>query len=391
MGFIYKVGYMLDSFTLGACIYTIMQVVLLILIFAFMFKYMHRIKISSLIIFLSILFIGLNPVVVTYAMCAIKDTSNAIFNLLYVIFLLQIVRNYNSIYHNKLRLIVFLIVIMFVLLLRNNGIYTYILSFPFLLILYKHHWRKLIISFLIPTVMFGLYDKVLLPSYDISNGSIREVLSVPMMQIGRLIRDKEAYILEDDIKIIDNVLEYDLIKGFYNPDISDDIKNTFKKDASSEELKLFFGVWFKYLKKYPLIYIESFANSTYGYFYPEKNRDIIELKRYDFWNNSYFNIYSISELDEARDNVNYLFDFYNNMPFFINKVAYYVWILIFSCIYIIIKKRYKYLIPLIPLLAVLLSCLVSPVNGSMRYILPIVFSLPIIISIDYIIWKEDKI
>ena len=68
-----------------------------------------------------------------------------------------------------------------------------------------------------------------------------------------------------------------------------------------------------------------------------------------------------------------------------NQVAYYDWLLIFSCFYIIKKKKYKYLIPLTPLLATLLSCLASPVNGSFRYIMPIIFSVPIIISKIYTI------
>lgn len=138
-----------------------------------------------------------------------------------------------------------------------------------------------------------------------------------------------------------------------------------------------------------VIYIESFVNSTYSYFFPEKNRDILELKRYSLWDDTFFNITSNEEHDDERKVVNYMYDFYYKMPFFMNNVAYYDWVLIISFIYIIKKKKYKYLITLSPLVAVLLSCLASPVNGCMRYILPIVFSLPIIISVDYIVWKED--
>ena len=389
LGSVYKLGYIIDSYTLGACIFTFMQVLLSIFVFAFMIKYMNKIKINSFIIILSIMFIGMNPIVITYSMCAVKDTPNALFNLLYVIFLLQIVRNFNSVYKNKLRLITFLLVIMLVLLLRNNGIYTFVLSFPLLFIIYRQYWKKLSITFLIPIILFGLYDKVLLPSFDVSNGSIREALSLPMMQISRLIRDKEEVLTNKDKEIINGVYKYDLIKGYYDPDLSDNIKDTFRKDTTKEELKLFFGVWFKYLWKEPVVYIESFVNSTYGYFFPEKNRDILELKRYSLWDDTFFNITSNEEHDDERKVVNYMYDFYYKMPFFMNNVAYYDWVLIISFIYIIKKKKYKYLIPLSPLIAVLLSCLASPVNGCMRYILPIVFSLPIIISVDYIVWKED--
>lgn len=90
----------------------------------------------------SILFIGLTPTIAAYAITAIKDTPNAIFTLLYVVFLLQIVRNYDSIFKSKIRLILLLITMLLVLMLRNNGFFTIILSFPFLIIKYKEKWKK---------------------------------------------------------------------------------------------------------------------------------------------------------------------------------------------------------------------------------------------------------
>ena len=38
--------------------------------------------------------------------------------------------------------------------------------------------------------------------------------------------------------------------------------------ATKEELKDYFKIWFKYFKKYPLVYVGSVMNSTYGYFFP---------------------------------------------------------------------------------------------------------------------------
>lgn len=99
---------------------------------------------------------------------------------------------------------------------------------------------------------------------------------------------------------------------------------------------------------------------------------------------------AIDTFDKERTIYNKLISIYSKMPLALNKVAYFDWILILSCIYIIKNKKYKYLIPLTPLLAVLLTCLASPVNGSFRYILPIMFSLPIILSIDYLVYKEKK-
>jgi len=390
MGLMLKLGKQLVSFTFGAGIFIILQVILIGFLFSFMIKYMKKNKVNSLIILWSILFVGLNPIVVTYVICAVKDTPNAIFNMLYVIFLLQIVRNFDSIYKNKWRLAGLLVTIMLVLLLRNNGIYTFLLSFPWLVLIYKKHWKKIMLTLLIPLVMFGLYDKVLLPSLNVSDGSIREALSLPLMQLARVVRDKPDIFTDEDKKKINDVFNFELMKKNYDPYVSDGVKEGYNKNATGEELKSFFGVWFKYLKKYPTIYVESVINSTYLYFYPGGNRDAFYLM--NSWDrvDGYYNIDCLAMFSTIRGVVNKLLNFYYKLPFFLHKVAYFDWVLIFSCFYIIKKKKYKYLIPLSALVAVFLSCLASPLNGNYRYILPIIFSLPMILSIDYIVYRECK-
>lgn len=390
MGLILKFGNELISYTFGAGIFIILQVILLVFIFSFMIKYMNRIKINSLIILWSIFFVGVNPIVVTYAICALKDTPNAIFNMLYVIFLLQIVRNFDSIYRNKWRLVCLIITILLVMLLRNNGIYTFLLSFPWLLLIYKKYWKKIILTLVIPLMIFGLYDNVLLPSLNVSDGSPKEVLSIPVMQVARVIRDKSEVFTDEDKSNINAVFNFEMMEKRYDPSISDDVKNEYKIDTTSDDMKLFFDVWFKYLKKYPNIYVESFVNSTYWYFYPYGNRD--ELYLAAGWGrvDDIYGIDCIPMFSIVRGSINRLLHIYYRLPFFLNKVAYFDWILIGSCFYIIKKKKYKYLIPLSALIAVLLSCLASPLNGSYRYILPIVYSVPILFAIDYVVYRECK-
>ena len=390
MGFVYSVGKSLSSFTFGAFLYTMLQVILLIWIFVFMFKYMKKIKVSNSLILFSILFIGLNPIVITYSICAIKDTPSAIFNLLYVIFLLQIVRNYNSIFKNKIRLIFLIITILMVLMLRNNGIHTFLLSFPWLFLIYRNKWKKILVTMMIPTVIFTMYNKIILPSFNVSDGSIRETLSVPIMQLARVNKYKPEVFTDKDKEVIDNVLNFEQVGRYYKNDVADDVKNLYNKDTTEEELKVFLGVWFKYFKKYPFMYIDSVVSSTYGYFYPEKNMNLLFLYDYRFKDNSFIDISSNSYFAGIRSIYNKLLNIYYKMPFFINKVAYYTWFLLLSVVYIIYKKKFKYIIPLTPLLAILLSCIFSPVNGSFRYVLPIIFSVPIILSIDYIVYKKEE-
>lgn len=388
LGLFFKIGRELSSFTVGAFSFVFLQVVLFVLIFSFMIKYMKKIGINSWLLLFSILFLGFNPTIVTFGLTAIKDTPSALFNLLYVIYLLQIVKDFDSVFKSKLRLFGLFLVILLSLVLRNNGIYTILLSFPFLFFVYKDRWKKILIVMLIPLMLFGVYDKILLPMCGVSDGSIREVLSIPVMQIARVSKYKPDVFSDRDKEIIDKVFDFELIDNMYDPDISDNVKNLYNKDASSNDLKNFLGVWFKYLRKEPIIYIESFINSTYGYFCPEKNRDMYYLYDFKFRKDNFFDVGAFEVFDDGRDVFNQIIDIYYKLPFFMNKVAYYDWLLIFSCCYVIKKKKYKYLVPLSALLAILLSCLASPLNGSFRYIMPIMFSVPIILSIDYLVYYD---
>ena len=388
LGIIFKIGKMLGSFFISASIYDSLQFLFILIVFGFVFKCLKNIKVSSLIILFSILFIGLNPVIVSYILCAIKDTPSAIFNMLYVLCMLKLVIDFDSFYKSKSMIFLFMVSILFTFLLRNNGIYTVILSFPFLFLMYKNHFKKLLFTLLVPLLIFGMYDKVLLPSFDVSDGSPREALSVPVLQVSRVVRDKEEDFTKEDIENINRLFDFHAMKNRYDPDISDAVKETYNKDADIDDMKAFFSVWLKYLKKYPMIYVESVINSTYGYFVPGKSVDKLYFN--GNWNNIYFDVECLSVFSPIRKVINQLLYVYYDLPILINSVAFYDLLLIFSFIYIIVKKKYKYLIPLMPLLAVLFSCLASPLNGSFRYILPIIFSFPIIISIDYLVYKECK-
>jgi hypothetical protein len=393
LGLVFKLGKYFKDFTLGALIYTILQVSLLLIIFSFILHYMKKNKVPLWIRISSILFIGLTPTIAAYAITAIKDTPNAIFTVLYAVFLLQIVRNYDSIFKNKIRLLFLLITMLLVLMLRNNGFFTIILSFPFLIIKYKEKWKKIMFVLVLPLIIFYLYDKVLLTSLDVTDASIKETLTVPFMQVARVVKYNSSKISESDKEIINKVLSYDAMTDSYNPDLADSVKDTYNKYTTKEELKDFFKLWFKYLKKYPLVYIESLFNSTYGYFFPEVGEDYATLAvDARVGKDTYINIKSVDKYKDYR-NVSYKINkIASSLPFFcfFNHVAFYDWFLIFTSLYIIKKKNYKYLIPLFPLISVLLVCLASPINGSFRYILPIVFSIPILLTIIYFTYKEDK-
>ena len=391
-GLVVKIGISIHSLTLGVFLYTIFQTIITIIIFTLLMVYLKKINIPIGIRIGILLFIGLNPTICFYTITAVKDTPSALATLVYIVFLLQIIRNHNSILENKKLLISLIITMTLVIAFRPNGAITILLSFPFLFILYKDQYKKLLITLLIPIIIVVSFNTFMYKCFDVSKGSKRELFSVPFQQVARLMRngyDKEFS--KEDKKAISKVLDYETIKKDYYPAISDPVKNTYNKNATNEDLKNFFKVWNKYLYKHPNVYIKSVIASTYQYFYPNEFTEYA-MAGIDTNILKNFEIKRLKSMEGPRQNLDYILRILSNIPIIglIFRVAFYSWCLIISCIYILYKKKYKYLIVMAPLISILLICLASPLNGSMRYILPIVYSVPICIAVNYLVYKESS-
>ncbi|MBE6158162.1 MAG: hypothetical protein E7160_05170 [Firmicutes bacterium] len=393
LGLFVKIGEFINNPRLGLFFYSVIQLIFSSLVFTYIIYYLRKINLPKVLCNILFLVVCIGPHFSAFSLTIFKDAPQAIFTALYVLFLIQIVRDYDSVFNNKLNVFVFISSILFTMLFRNNGLITILLSYPFLFLLYKNNWKKILIVLLVPMIIFVSFNQISYRVFNIPRGSIKEMLSIPFMQVARVVNKKgEDIIAVKDQKIIDKVIKFDGIGERYDTTVADDVKDHYRNDATNEDLKRFFGVWYKYFKKYPTIYMASFINCTYQYFYPYELYQNIFIGFDARITENFSDLYGIRKLDYFREDVEKLFDLIFKLPligiFF--KVCFYDWFLIFSTCYVIGKKKYKYLIPLSALLAVLLVCLASPINGSMRYILPILFSFPLMVGIDYLVYYESK-
>lgn len=397
LGNVVKFGHYILSYSFGIFLFIILQVAILIAIFTFLIYYLKKIKTPTWMRVFALLFFCLSPIVSSYAIAAIKDTLGAILILFYNICLFQIIRNYDGFVKKKIFIIAFIICILLILMIKSNSMYVIITSYATLLFAFwksRKKLKKLVMILLLPLTLFLGYDKILLPSLDVTGTNIKESYSVQFMQIARLAHKNKNAISDSDKEIIDKVLDYEAISRDYTPDLSDPVKNTYRKDVTEEELDDFWKVYFKYFKKYPKVYIASFINGIYAYFFPEvgETKGIIKIDN-RIGESSKFEIVNLDKFEDARYIHKALQDIFIKLPFFsfFNHVAFHDWFLILSVIYIIKKKCYKYIVPISSLIAIFLSCLISPVNGSFRYILPIVFSVPLILAIDYFCYDKREV
>ena len=267
---------------------------------------------------------------------------------------------------------------------RHNGIHTVLLSMLFLLFRNKENLKKVFLSLVVVTCIHLGYKQVI-NYYEITPTSPRELLSIPIQQTSALIVHNENVIEYEDREIIGKVIDYDLVKENYNPELSDPIKNTFNKDATTEDLINYLKVWFKYLFKKPITYIEATINNVYGYFYPDAQKWYFYYKKYEVLNEVGLDYHYVGPgiLRAILMGYGFIFQYFPVIGL-LTSIGFTTWIYIYLVGSLIESKKTKYIKLLIPAFLLILVCIVGPINTYYRYILPYSMSLPMILALLYV-------
>ena len=377
LGSMVKIGTLLGSVNIGLFLYSIIQILILSSTLSYTIVFLKNIKIPTKYLLLCLIIYALTPVFPFYSMSAVKDVIFGSLIILYIISIYQFMNKKEITFKDMLKELLLMILI---ILFRNNGFHVILLSFPFLLF-YKNK-KQILMIFLLMLTFNITYNKVILPYFKITPSSIREVLSIPFQQTARYVNEYDSELSEKDKKIIDQILEYDTLATRYNPELADPVKNKFNRYYKSEDLKEYFKVWKKGLFKHPITYIEATIHNTYGYFYPFKTNwyfyhkydTRIVKKGFDYHYNS---------LSSERNFLTIIATIFPYIPVigFLVNIGFNSWILLFMACYLIYQKQYKSLVVLLPSFVLLLVCVASPANTYFRYALPNIFAMPLLFGI----------
>lgn len=375
-----KLGELMGNDNLGLFFYSIIQITFLVTTLAFSIYYMQKMNLKTKYLFGVLLLYALVPMFPLYAMSGVKDVIFGTLIFLYLIFLHNYIKVKGD--YKWWQYILIILLLILICLFRNNGIHTLILSLPFLLFVVRKKWKEILIVMICVFGFYGVFDKIVLPYFKITPGSIRETLSVPFQQTARLVKYHSDDLTSEEIEVIDKILGYDDLAERYNPELSDPVKNEYNKYATNEDLKEYFKVWFSGLIKHPGTYIEATMNNTYGYFYPEKTNWYVYYKYDDRIVEDGFS-YSYNSLGTLRNVLsNYAVCFpYIPVIGLISNIGFNVWIILVLLTYAIYKKIYKNIVILSPVLALILVCILGPANTYFRYALPFIFAMPFIFAV----------
>ncbi len=385
-----QLGRSLGSDNLGLFIYSFLQSMALAATLSYTIAYTKKIKLKNSVRILLLFFYAFAPMFPLYAMSGVKDTYYTCFVILYTLFLLDLFLFSREKIQWK-QIGVGIGIILGMTLFRNNGIYLFLLSFPFLFFYRFFDKKRLFVLFACSLAGYGLFTKVLIPSLGISEGSIREVLSIPFQQTARYVKYHEEEVTEEEKKVIDHILGYEDLKERYQPTIADSVKNNYNKYTTEEDLKKYFEVWWHQLIKHPDTYIQATMNNVYGYFYPNSTRWYIYYKFDSRITQNDLVDYHYNSLNGLRT---VLTDYGVSFPYIPGlgmscNIGICTWILFYLVATVGVRRK-EMLLVLAPTLISLLICVASPVNCYFRYAMPYVFMIPFLtVSLVHISKKKE--
>lgn len=393
MGFLMNLGRNLVNDNFGMFLFVLPQLIINALVYAYVLKIMKKMNTPFSIRVVSLLFYSAFPLLVMYSITFIKDT---IFYLMFLFLVVYIYYHFRVDYkkENKRKFLVIAFGAFILYLTKNTGFYIMIITFLCLMFYFRKKEKFVSISFgclIVLMILLNIgYKKVFLVKMNIKPASIREIMSVPLQQTGRYLKYYSNDLTNEEKEVLGNLFSVDLKKvgKLYQVYKSDNIKWIFKEYPNNEEIKDYIRVWFSMFLKHPFIYFDATLNNIYGYFYPNVINFVGE--EIGFYYIDVDGPVNTGEFDLHWNNLGWGRNILQGIALKISKTdglkllytpAFYMWLFISSVGYLMRNKKKQVLYFLTPLFIVGFSCLISPVNAHMRYLQPVMVSIPFVLAI----------
>lgn len=386
LGFFFKLGRLVND-NFGVFLYIMFQLLASSAIYALSIRQIRRIGMSLKVCVLAVLYFALVPVWGAYIQAVVKDT---LYTAVFVWFAVWCVTLADEVFHKdkniqRKTLIMSFLTAFFVCILRQNGKYIVLPTLVCLAAVSLKKWKQMVLLLLVFMFAITGYDKAVVPMFSTAQISRRAMFSVMFQQTAKYMRSYPEEVTEEEYEIIDKVLKADVIAEEYNPRVSNPVKNTFRNNTSNENVKEYLKVWFKMFWKHPGVYLEAFFQFCYGYLDPFHYSDCVP---------TFQNYITGPPLATGAMDIHYtqkglyrirLADYEKLwMEMFpLTLLTYpgtYTWLTLFCILLLCKKKRWRQLAVMPMLVFTILTNIASPVNGCLRYTLPLMAAMPLLLA-----------
>lgn len=392
MGLIYDLGYQLFGTTGGCLFYVGFQGLICGAVFARICDYIHR-KMGRLLPGVcTLLFFAVSPIWWTYIQAVMKDS---LYVGLFALFMLEAVKiflkdgrwwNYGILGVSGV----------LACCMRKGFAYVVFAAMVALLLAVKE--RRKLLCLVCGLSLIGNYvaNTWVIQSLELETVNQVEALSIPLQQIARYVTEHEEELTKEEQKIIDHVVRYSGIPERYNPEISDPIKNHYR-NTTPEQWDDFWQLWLDKFKDDPKVYIVAALNHVFGYtdpFYFENIMQHYQLYTKDsICEGDQDVVYSEYLMDkEQRDESYAAVHLWEKTPIlsFVTNPGAYTWLVIILLAALLRKGNRRSALLFTAPVILLLGCCGSPVNGLLRYALPVMAVAPLLILLAFLACRKES-
>lgn len=378
-----------NSVETGMALYSIFSMCFLATCFSLVLNYLKQIKVPSVVRLIVLLWYMFYPINAIYSITMWKDIMFGGIVPLLIIQYIRLLFDTDNFLKNKLNIFFCILISVFTIIIRHNGLYMILLSCPFVIIVLRKYWKKVVPLFLAIFIINSIYNFTIYNILKIPKGSIVEMLSIPLQQIARVEKYHRDELNEETMEKINKLFVKENIGDYYNPTLSDDVKWSVDEDYLSNNKKEFISLWLQLLRPYFKDYVESFISNSYGYYYPEaKNWVYSEATMGEKLG---IEQHPIIKSDKISEYIGKTSSRDNPVASMLFSVGFIFWVIIACLGYKIYKKEYKYILVYLPIGILWLTLIASPVFCEYRYAYPLFTTLPLLISLNFLKKEGTKL
>lgn len=398
------IGEKLGNVNVGFAMYTMLQMTCILAVVWKIMKYMQK-EVGNTAVIITAIFFSLVP---THVIIAVTSAQDGLFAACFAMCSLNIVelsrdKDFCSKKTNIFKFIVWLVLLC---MIRNNGLYAILVMAILSLFtlrnkkIKKYLYGSIIVVLFITMIYHGPVYEIL----HVQKGTAeREMLSIPLQQMASVYN----YASLDDTtkKEIEEYVPKENLKT-YIPEISDAVKNYLDISKVKENPAKFLRLYIKVCTKSPKYALIGMLKQTYGLWYLNKSYPDVKLwhpyinyKNTDArinWGSNALNITQTSLFPEYNNLLAYLFaegddasGYGGNLKTNFQKIpvlatlcrlGIYFWIVVYIAMFGIYKRWKEKNLTVYFNLGLTCTVFLSPLM-CYRYYAPVVFSIPIIISL----------
>lgn len=382
-----------QSYNAAILVYMLAQILVLSACFAYEISFLRHCGVRRWICNLGVLFLALFPTVSMFVCCSAKDTLFSGGVVLLTTLLLELARDPDVFWSLWQKKLLFSCAMLFLLFLRNNGIYALVVFLFFFAVFHRRSWKKWLPTVTVTFLIYFVAFQGLVLAFHAQKGPLGEMFCVPIQQLARVYVQAGDELPAEDREVLFTLIPQTILER-YNPKLADMVKINFLEDNFRAAPMKYISLWFRTGLKHFDIYVNAFLENTYGYWYPDSVLDgyrgiwIVTDRQYG--DSSYFAF--VTESPGRRASLLPLLEkFYEKVSLEIYQqkipvlsmlfsIGFWHWIYLCTALYLLVTGYKRQAFSLAPIGLVYLTVLLGPI-ALVRYVLYLFFAVPLVLAL----------